>query len=58
MLTVRHLWTQTSSISSILSKCLFTNGSSTNAHHLSAGCNSGEYGGKCSLIIPNVTLTF
>jgi hypothetical protein len=42
----------------MLSKCWFTKGASTNIHNLSAGCNSGEYGGRNSQNIPVGTWTF
>ena len=42
----------------MLSKCSFTKGASTNIHNLSAGCNSGEYGGRNSQNIPVGTGTF
>src|SRR4028118_965620 len=42
----------------MLSKCWFTKGASTNIHNLSAGCNSGEYGGRNSQNISVGTWTF
>ena len=42
-----------SSNCSIVSKDLLTIGSLVNGHNLSAGCNSGEYGGKNSKSIPS-----
>ena len=42
----------------MLSKCWFTKSSSTNIHNFSAGCNSGEYGGRNSPNSPVGTWIF
>src|SRR4028118_2097272 len=54
----QHLLATTSSNCSMLSKCWFIKGASTHIHNLSAGCNSGEYGGRNSQNIQLGTWTF